>query len=355
MELSGIIRLPRRILRRMAQPLSRFLKRQGRKNRHIASFYYTAFRPEFAREQMAFLAGVSAYGRGLQNPANSMALLRRNAHRLEKGLLMRPRRVPFALDYIGETTEAYARASGHAGLDIMEWTWATDVLTKYFHVHDTESSVASWKELFLQSTRKGPCRADLPEQIPYLRDLSVPPPVSAKQLLALVKRRRSVRWFLQKPVERVLIDRALEIGTLAPSACNRQPFEFRIFDNPDLVRQIIDIPFGLAGYGHNVPVVAVVIGQQRHYFDERDRHLIYIDSSLAVMGFILGLESTGLGSCCVNWPDIEEKEKKMAHLLSLAPDERPVMLIAIGHPDPEGMVACSTKKSLSQIRRYNFE
>jgi nitroreductase len=164
-----------------------------------------------------------------------------------------------------------------------------------------------------------------------------------------------VRWFLPQPVDRAIIDQAIEIGALAPSACNRQPFQFRILDDPELVRQIIKIPFGLAGYGHNVPVVVAVIGQQRHYFDERDRHLIYIDASLAVMGFLFALEAQGIGTCCVNCPDIAKKEAQMAELMNLSLDERPVMLIALGHPDPEGLVARSTKKSISQLRRYNLE
>jgi hypothetical protein len=31
------------------------------------------------------------------------------------------------------------------------------------------------------------------------------------------------------------------------------------------------------------------------------------------------------------------------------------MLIALGYPHPDGMVAQSTKKSLTQLRSYNFE
>ncbi|MEJ1973805.1 MAG: nitroreductase family protein [Lacunisphaera sp.] len=169
------------------------------------------------------------------------------------------------------------------------------------------------------------------------------------------QRRRAGRWFLPKAADRASIDHVMQVALLAPSVCNRQPFEFRIFDDRALVKKVIEIPFGLAGYGHNVPVVAVVVGQQRHFFDERDRHLIYIDSSLAVMGFLLALETLGLSSCCVNWPDIESQEKEMASLLGLSPDERPVMLLAIGYPDLDGMVANSTKKSLSQLRHFNFK
>ena len=44
----------------------------------------------------------------------------------------------------------------------------------------------------------------------------------------------------------------------------------------------------------------------------------------------------------------------MVSLLNLEPDERVVLLIAVGYPDPEGMVATSRKKSLERLRRYNL-
>jgi len=43
----------------------------------------------------------------------------------------------------------------------------------------------------------------------------------------------------------------------------------------------------------------------------------------------------------------------MRKALSLAVDDRPVMLIALGYPDPEGMVPFSQKKSLDELRSYN--
>ena len=54
-------------------------------------------------------------------------------------------------------------------------------------------------------------------------------------LRELAERRRSVRWFADRPVPHDLIDKALEVGLQAPSACNRQPFAFRFFDDPELV------------------------------------------------------------------------------------------------------------------------
>lgn len=346
--------LPARLWRRAAAPLARLTRPAGSRSGFWAALHYFVIARVFNREQVSILAGQMAYRRSLRSPDGTMAVLRRNVHRLEKGILMRPRRVPFALDYIGETTAAFVTATGGVGggIDEAELAWANDVLGEYFGIHENFPAVEEHRRIYDAVHREH----SLPvARVPYLRDLAAPSPISFEGLSMLARRRRSVRWFLPRPVERSLLDKALEVGAQAPTACNRQPFRFQFFDDPGLVRHIIDIPFGLAGYGHQVPVVAAVIGQQRHFFDERDRHLIYIDASLAVMGFLFALETLSLSSCCVNWPDIEEKEKRMEQFLRLAPDERPVMLIAIGYPDPQGMVANSTKKSLAQLRSYNFE
>lgn len=345
-------------LRKLIYPLWARARRKvldrGATEEWWARLYYLLFDGAFGREQAAFLAGWVAYDKNLGGCGITAALVRRNVHRIEKGVLMRPRRVPFALDYIGETVEAYARASAFAEWDPEERRWATDVLAEYFLIHRNEEAVAQQRAQFDAARQSALLTCGSQKAlVPYRRDLAQSVGISVSQLKALAGRRRSVRWFLQAPVERSIIDTALEIGAQAPSACNRQPFQFRIFDQPELVRKVVSLPFGTSGYGENIPVVAVVVGQQRNFFSERDRHLIYIDASLAVMGFLYGLEIQGVSSCCINWPDVPDRERAIARLLGLGADERPIMLIAIGYPDPDGLVAASTKKSLDVLRVYN--
>ena len=110
---------------------------------------------------------------------------------------------------------------------------------------------------------------------------------------------------------------------------------------------------GIRGYEHNIPVLIVVIGNLAAYFDERDRHIIYIDASLANMSLMLAFETLGLSSCSINWPDIEQLEIKMEKMLHLKKYERPIMCLAVGYPDPDGKVAFSEKRSLDQLRSYN--
>ncbi|GAG52007.1 unnamed protein product [marine sediment metagenome] len=98
----------------------------------------------------------------------------------------------------------------------------------------------------------------------------------------------------------------------------------------------------------------MLIGKLHAWFSEPDRHLIYIDASLAAAAFLFGLEAQGLGSCCLNWPDLEPQERRMGKLLGLEPDERVIMLIALGYPDPEGLVTYSQKKRLAELRSFNI-
>ena len=122
--------------------------------------------------------------------------------------------------------------------------------------------------------------------------------------------------------------------------------------DPDSAAEIGSIPMGTVGFSQNFSALAVLIGQLDAFAHDRDRHLIYIDSSLAAMAFQFALEVQGVSSCCINWPDIKEREKRMEARLGLARHERPIMSISIGYADPEGRVPYSQKKSLDEIRTY---
>lgn len=350
-----MIRIPARVRRRV----ERLMLRIGAKSPLLSSLYYGLFSDAFRREHFAVARGRIRYLEASGSPEGSTYLLRRNIHRLEKGLLMRPRRSVFATKYIEETVDCYERVVRHRlacsdGENLPgaeEIAWAHDVLATYFSVVGSHPKADRAADAF---RRTPPLPRDPAVQlVPYKRDLETAPSVRFEDLAELARRRRSVRWYLQRPVPREMIDRAIEVAAQAPSACNRQPFRFFVFDDRELVRQIASVPLGTAGFYDNLPVIVVLVGELRSFFSERDRHAVYIDASLAAMSFILALESQGLSSCCINWPDIEPQESTLAKLLRLAPDERVIMLIALGFPDPEGLVAYSQKRSLDELREYN--
>jgi len=264
---------------------------------------------------------------------------------------MRPRRDVFAKDYIGETVEFYKAATDDlAGrIDDSEIIWAQNVLSAYFTAITLQDKVVDKARTVFEETLFKP---DVSDKIPYERG-SPESSVSYDDFLRLSEQRRSVRWFKQKKVPRKLVDQALMVARQSPSACNRLPYEYKIFDDPEMVKRVAGLPFGAAGYRENIPMIAVVVGKLDSYFSPRDRHNIYIDASLSAMSFMYALETLGLASSVINWPDFEPLERKMQKTLKLKTHERPIMLLAIGFADPKGKVAYSQKKDLKVLRSYN--
>lgn len=320
-------------------------------NRLAGVIFYMFLSGKFRREQSAVFYGKKAYRSGVASRRDAAFLLRRNIHRLEKGLIMQPRRPVFALDYIQETVYAYeVEFSKVKNKEVTaEIKWAHDVLKEYFSVvsHENSHIVESFRKFrSIQLEHSGSSKS------PFLRDINQRL-ISYEEFLALCVRRRSVRWFEQKTIPRPLIDKAIEAAAQAPSACNRQPFRFIVLDDPKLAQKVGSISMGTRGFVENFPALVVVVGDLSAYFHERDRHVIYIDASLASMTFALALETIGLSSCMINWPDIEEKERLIADALGIRPYERVVMLIAFGYPRSDGLVPYSQKRDIQSIRSYN--
>ena len=333
--------------------LTNFLSPIMVKTSLTSSLFYLLFSSKFRREEQAVLAGrLKHLDESINNKSNLFVLIR-NIHRIEKGLLMRPRRDLFALDFIQETMDKFEKMYDPKFLtQNSQIKWANDVLYEYFKKSGSHPILDKERDRFNILSQSYVDATNI-KSIPYMRIISQRPNLTYDDFFKLVKYRRSVRWFLQKKVSHELVDNAILAAIQSPSACNRQPFEYRIIDDPKILKEVVDIPMGIKGYQDNIPMMVVVIGNLDAYFDERDRHVIYIDASLANMSFMLALEVQGLSSCSINWPDIEKLERRMSKALSLEIHQRPIMCMAVGYPDPNGLVAYSEKRSLDEIRKYN--
>lgn len=351
----NILAIP--LVRKSANTYTYYLYKILSKSKWFAVPYHFLISRSFDREIFAFTNAVHTYHRNMNEVHSSNVIIRRNIHRLEKGLLMENRRSLFALDYIEETVETYAlvlQKSEAVDLELGEIHWAYDVLSEYFAVtDDTHPLIHKLKEKFENLPGPKPINKSS-EFKPYerkkLANLKTP---TYEEFLNLSLKRRSVRWFQDKKVPHYEVDKALQAAALAPSACNRQPFRYRIFDDPQLTKEIANIPFGTAGYADNIPMIIVVVGDLSDFFSSRDRHTMYIDASLSVMSFMYALETLGLSSVAINWPDFGLLENKLKKKLNLKAYERPIVLLAVGYAKDEGKIAFSQKKPLEQLRSYN--
>lgn len=337
----------------------------------ITSDLFFLFNGEFRREHRAVIAGRLKHLRsrdpGLDDQLTGAEYtLRRNIHRLEKGLTMQPRRPSFATDYILETIECFEALAQHRYCD--RWNdgfadvtdidqtsaridqYALGVLRTYFQVVDaSDSRIAEAKKRFEKVSDTAP--RNITEVGPYPRSTRQHG-ITYDSLMQLCLQRRSCRWYDPRPVPKELLRNAVRTASLSPSACNRQPFRYVIFDRPEDARRIAGIPMGTGGYSDQVPCLIVIVGDLAAYPFSRDRHAMYIDASLASMALLLSLEVQGLASCCINWPDIERLEKKMEKELGLVEHERPLMCISVGYPAENCEVPFSQKKSVDELAHF---
>jgi nitroreductase len=309
----------------------------------------------YRREYRAFLEGAYLYEKSLKESKANIHYLRRNVHRLEKGMLMRPRREEFGMRFILGTTKAFRSLLQEKSMEKnlpSELQWSYDVLNEYFSI------VKSSKSEFLKAEKIfGECKDSYgknenprTKELPYInKKMSL---ISYEDLLLLSQHRKSTRWYSDKPVNRTDIEKALGIALSAPSSCNRQPFKYYIATEKNKVKDIAKIPAGTVGWFDNIPAIAVLVGRQRAFYDIANRHSIYVDGTLSVMPFIYALETLGLSSCIINWSDDGKREKEMIKQLNLDKDEKVVLSIAIGYADSEGKVAYSKRKNIEEVIKY---
>jgi len=278
---------------------------------------------------------------------------------------------------MSETVAAFAKAQANSGFCQQEFNWADAVLRQYFAVVTDTVIIAKARAHFAALSKADtPAPADLfsaptglvsapdatlgaaintetavnnAEPVPYLHHSLPEPAISYPQLVSLFTRRRSVRWYLPKPVPAALIEQAVAAASLAPSACNRQPYQFIVLNDANKASAAAKCAMGTVGFAENIPCLLVVTGDLAAYPAERDRHVIYIDASLASMQLMLALETLGLSSCPINWPDIEAREQQLNALLNLPYQQRVIMLLAVGYADPAGGIAYSQKKSAALL------
>lgn len=329
------------------------------KSQVLSSLYYI-LNPRFGREHQAVLIGKLNYFKNLNKPNGSISLLRRNIHRLEKGLIMQPRRVPFALSYIEETYNTYLMSLRSMSVESNELLWANDVLTEYFKVCDQNFDFAKDFDLTRSLIKEAFEHEDFepfnPNKTPYLKNKFARSTISYDSYKDLCIQRRSTRWFKSQVPDIELIDRAIECARLSPTACNRLPYKFLVFNKPEEASFVASLAGGTKGFSQQIPCIIVVVGDLSNYFHERDRHLIYIDGSLAAMNFMQAAETLGLSTCPINWSDVERQEANFYKAIpSLGLDERPIMFIAVGFASENCLIPYSSRKEITQLRILNPE
>jgi nitroreductase len=149
-----------------------------------------------------------------------------------------------------------------------------------------------------------------------------------KDIIDLIKSRRSIRRYKQKTISDDLIKKCIEAACSAPSAKNSQPWSFVIIKNKEKIKLLSKTqPF--SKFLENAPCVIVVLAEE-----SKSNHWLE-DCSCAIMLLLLEAHSLGLGACwnAVYKPDDNSRENYVRKILNISEKYRVIANIGIGHPD----------------------
>lgn len=177
----------------------------------------------------------------------------------------------------------------------------------------------------------------------------LPPEGAFEALSELAIARRSVRTFSPEPVDFALIEKAVALAQLAPSACNRQSWRIHFYDKKDDITRMLALQNGNNGFGHTIPLLVVISADMNSFFDASERIEPALDSGLFLMAFLLALQSLGLSSCCLNWCVTPGSDKR-AHRIGNIPESHQIStFLAVGHAAEQSLVPRSARRPLADV------
>ena len=124
-------------------------------------------------------------------------------------------------------------------------------------------------------------------------------------VIETIMTRRSVRKYQPQAVNRDTMQTIVECGINAPNAINRQAWEIRIVDNPEVIQKLTDLYLkdnpkeaenpNFKNMFRNAPTIAFIANDTTFAYSP-------VDCGLMSENMILSAWSMGIGSCCLGGP-----------------------------------------------------
>lgn len=163
-----------------------------------------------------------------------------------------------------------------------------------------------------------------------------------KNLLAY---RFSVRAYTDSPVEEEKLIEVLDAVRLAPSAANRQPFQFIVINTRGREKELLTI------YNRDwfvqAPIAICAVGLPHKGWTRFDgANYTHVDVTIAMDHLVLSATNLGLGTCWIAAFNPEAARE----VLNLPQDVEPILFTPLGYPaeQPKEKI----RKPLDELIRY---
>ncbi len=153
-----------------------------------------------------------------------------------------------------------------------------------------------------------------------------------------IRTRRSIRKYTGAPVPCEDLEKIVDAGRLAASGVNRQPWEFVIVTEPEIMAQLrIPADHWMEKAG---AIVAVIMDPESRWWVE--------DGAAAVQNMLLACTALGYGACWIEGYTLRNEEV-IKKALGIPNNRRLFTLVSIGVPDEQPV---KEKKPLQEVLHW---
>ena len=144
--------------------------------------------------------------------------------------------------------------------------------------------------------------------------------------------RTSIRMFDKtRPVGEELIEKMLRAAMAAPTAVNKQPWEFVVVTDKATLSALSKV-HPHARIENGAPLVIAVCGATDNGLEGRAKEYWVQDCSAATENLLLAAHALGLGAVWCGVYPMEERIAPISEILSLPQGYMPLNLVTIGYP-----------------------
>ena len=146
-----------------------------------------------------------------------------------------------------------------------------------------------------------------------------------------IYKRRSIRYYLDKNVEKDTIINLLKAATAAPTAANCQPWEFIVIDDAE---KLSNLKEKLIFARYNAPAAIVVCGNMK-LAKGLPQDMWVQDCSAAIENILIAATSIGLGSVWIGVYPHKSNVEQLKNILNIPEYVTPLGLVYVGYPAEE--------------------
>jgi nitroreductase len=172
-------------------------------------------------------------------------------------------------------------------------------------------------------------------------------------MMELLRKRRSIRKYKDKAIDKASLDLLIETLLRSPSSLNNRPWEFIIVDKPELLSKLSKVKKHGSDFLEKAPIGIVVCG------DSSKSDVWVEDCSIASILVQITAESLGLGSCWIqvrkrDYTEDKTSEKYIQEVLGIPEHIHVLSIISIGWPDETKKPVPKSNLDYMKVKYNNF-